>query len=99
MALEHSRTPASSGSTPFRPDLAPQAHEDIVALAESVKANADGPYQGLSVLLTLLRKMELTDTVPVWGLVSLMDPLLAQLDLVCADATTLNHLLVSGDAS
>lgn len=91
-------TPAFSGASPFRSNLPADTRENIVALAESVQTNAVGPYQGLSVLLELLRKMELNGTVPVWGLISLMDPLLAQLDLARADATTLNHLLVSGDS-
>lgn len=93
MAKLPSVSSAARSASPFRSNLPADARENIVALAESVQTNATAPYQALSVLLELLRKMELTGTVPVWGLVSLMDPLLAQLDLVCADAATLSAQL------
>lgn len=97
MALKHPYTPASSGSTPFRADLAPQAHEDIVALARSVHDNANDPFHALSVLNHLLRSMDLAGSVPVYGLVLLIEPVIAQLDLLRAEASTLNHVLVPGD--
>lgn len=99
MALEHPFTPAASGATPFRSTLPPSVHEDIVALVRSVHDNANEPLQALSVLQHLLRATDLAGTVPVWGLVSLIEPILAQLELLRADACTLNNALVPGDCA
>lgn len=99
MALERSPAPAVLGASPFRPDLPPEALANIEALARSAYDNANEPFHALSVLHQLLRAMDLSGSVPVFGLVLLIEPVLAQLDLLRADAYTLNHLLTFGEDS
>lgn len=97
MAKLPSASRAARSASPFRSNLPADTRDNIVQLARSVNDSANDPFQALSVLDQLLRKMDLTDTVPVWGLVSLIEPILGRLDLLRADACTLSDALVSGD--
>lgn len=99
MALEHPYTPASSGASPFRSDISPEEMVVISDLAQGLRADVEEPFRALSVLHELLRNMDLEGTVPVWGLVSLMEPALSQLDDVRGTVATLVHRLGIGGQS
>ena len=94
MAVASPFTPASSGATPFPSTPAPALDADTVALVRSVHELANDPFQALSVLHQLLRSMDLDGTVPVHGLVLLLEPMLSQLELLRDDARTLRHALL-----
>lgn len=92
-------TPASSGASPFRSDLSPEEMVVISDLAQGLRADVEEPFRALSVLHELLRNMDLEGTVPVWGLVSLMEPALSQLEDVRGTVATLVHRLGIGGQS
>ncbi len=92
-------TPASSGASPFRLDLPPDEMVAIADLAQGLRADVEEPFRALSVLHQLLRNMDLEGTVPVWGLVSLMEPALSQLEDVRGTVATLVHRLGMGGQS
>lgn len=96
MALERPLTPAARGASPFRSDLPPDELAAIFDLAQGLLADVEEPFRALSVLHELLRHMDLEGTVPVWGLVSLMEPAISQLDAVRGTVSTLEHLLTGG---
>lgn len=97
MAQSFPFLPAASGRTPFRTDLDADAHENAVDLVRGVHDGANDPYHALSVLYQLLRAVPAYESVPAYGLVLLIEPVLAQLDQLRCDACTLNHFLVPGD--
>lgn len=89
------------GAAPFPSSpctLPPEDLAVIAELAQGLQADAEEPFRALSVLLGLLRNMDLEGTVPVWGLVSLMEPSLSQLDELRGTAATLAHRLGRGAA-
>jgi hypothetical protein len=96
MALERTPTPAARGASPFRSDLPPADLAAIFELAQGLQDDLERPFRALSVLYELLGHMDLDGAVPVWGLVSLMEPALSQLDDVRCTLVTLNHLLDGG---